>query len=184
MKKFLTMDLTRNERKVLEFLIKNGRATDTELAEKLNITPQAVGKIRKRLETEGIIKGYTTILDYEKIGINVFAVALFKLVPETWKSFKESDLDERVHGPNIIDFYRVPEGDVTHIVVYGFRNLEELDYYFHALQTERGHISEIKKLYIFSVKSIKKQSPQDLYINILKEWGYEKLPRPIKTKMK
>lgn len=175
------MELTRNERRVLEFLIENGRANDTEIAEKLNITSQAIGKIRKKLEKEGVIKGYSTIIDYEKIGIKVFAVALFRFIPEVWKTLKDKDVDERISGSNIINFYRTPEGDVTHIVVYGFRNLDELDHYFHVLQTERGHISEIRKLYIFSAKSMKKESPTDLFVKVLKEWGYEQLPRPAKA---
>lgn len=178
------MELTRNERRVLEFLVENGRATDTELAERLNITSQAVGKIRKNLEAEGIIKGYSTTVDYEKIGIKVFAVALFKFIPEVWKSMKDRDIDERIRGPNIINFYRVPEGDVTHIVTYGFRSLDELDGYFHILQTERGHISEIRKLYVFSAKSLKKDSPKDLYIKVLKDWGREEPPRPLKASLK
>ncbi|ODS42153.1 MAG: hypothetical protein MSIBF_02105 [Candidatus Altiarchaeales archaeon IMC4] len=164
----------------MEFLIENGRATDTELADKLNITSQAVGKIRKKLEKEGVIQGYSTIIDYEKIGIKVFAVALFKFIPDVWKTMKDKDIDERIQGSNIINFYRVPEGDVTHIVTYGFRSLDELDHYFHVLQTERGHISEIRKLYIFSAKSLKKESANDLCIKVLKEWGYEQLPRPAK----
>ena len=178
------MELTRNERRVLEFLLENGRANDTELAEKLNITSQAIGKIRKKLETSGVIKGYSTIIDYEKIGVKVFAVALFKFIPEVWKTMKDKDVTERIHGSNIINFYRIPEGDVTHIVMYGFRSLDELDHYFHVLQTERGHISEIRKLYIFSAKSLKKDSANDLCTKVLKEWGYEQLPRPAKAILK
>ncbi|ODS39834.1 MAG: hypothetical protein A7315_10390 [Candidatus Altiarchaeales archaeon WOR_SM1_79] len=175
------MELTRNERRVLNFLIENGRATDAELSKKLKITSQAIGKIRKKLEREGIIKGYSTIIDYEKLGIKVFAIALFKFIPEVWKTLKDKHVAERIRGSNIINFYRIPEGDVTHIVVYGFRSLDELDHYFHVLQTERGHISEIRKLYIFSAKSLKKDSPNDLCIKVLKEWGYEQLPRPVKV---
>ena len=178
------MELTRNERQVMKFLIENGRATDAELSVKLKITSQAVGKIRKKLEKIGIIKGYSANLDYEKIGIKVFALALFKFIPEVWKTLKDKNIDERIHGSNIINFYRIPEGDVTHIVVYGFRSLDELDYYFHVLQTERGHISEIRKLYIFSAKSLKKESSNDLYIKVLKEWGYEQLPRPVKANIR
>jgi len=178
------MELTRNERRVLKFLIENGRSTDAELAKNLNITSQAIGKIRKKLEKEGFIKGYSTVIDYEKIGIKVFAVALFRFVPEVWKTLKGSDIDDRMRGTNIIHFYRIPEGDVTHIVVYGFRSLDELDHYFHVLQTERGHISEIRKLYIFSAKSLKKDSPDDLCIKVLNEWGYEQLPRPVKGSKK
>ncbi|ODS39830.1 MAG: hypothetical protein A7315_10370 [Candidatus Altiarchaeales archaeon WOR_SM1_79] len=178
------MELTHNERRILKFLIENGRVMDTEVAEKLNITSQAVGKTRRKLEREGIIKGYSTIIDHEKIGIKVFAIALFKFIPEVWKTLKDRDINERIRGSNIINFYRIPEGDVTHIVVYGFRSLDELDHYFHVLQTERGHISEIRKLYIFSAKSFKKDSSKDLYLKVLKEWRYEQLPRPIKADVK
>ncbi|HIE33548.1 MAG TPA: Lrp/AsnC family transcriptional regulator [Candidatus Altiarchaeales archaeon] len=173
------MKLTRNDKRVLKFLIRNGRAQDSDIAKELKITPQAVGKIRKKLESSGVIKGYSTIIDYGKLGINVIAIALFKFTPEARKTIlTEEDIDERIKGPHIINFYRIPEGDVTHIVVYGFRSLEELDHYFHVLQTERGHISEIKKLYILSTKSLRKNSDQELLIKIIDEIGHEKLARP------
>jgi len=173
------MKLTRNDKRVLKFLIRNGRSQDSDIAKELKITPQAVGKIRKKLESSGVIKGYSTIIDYGKLGIDVIAIALFKFTPEARKTIlTEEDIDERIKGPHIINFYRIPEGDVTHIVVYGFRNLEELDHYFHVLQTERGHISEIKKLYILSTKSLRKNSDQELLIKIIDEMGHEKLARP------
>ncbi len=177
------MKITRNEKQVLKFLIENGRRSDAEIARNLNITAQAVGKMRRNLETEGIINGYSTIVDYEKFGVNVIAIALFKFTPESRKSIlTEKDIEERVKGQHIINFYRLPEGDVTHIVTYGFRSLEELEHYFHILQTERGHISEIKKLYILSVKSLKKNSDKELLLKVIKEMDSEKLARPLPPK--
>ena len=173
------MKLTKNDRRVLKILIENGRIPDADIARSLNITPQAVGKIRRKLESNGIIKGYSTIVDYEKVGIHVLAIALFKFTQESRRMLREEDIDERIKGPHIIDFYRVPEGDVTHIVTYGFRSLEELDHYFHILQTERGHISEIKKLYILSAKSLRKNSPRELLLKVIDEMGREKLARPL-----
>jgi DNA-binding Lrp family transcriptional regulator len=173
------MKLNRNDRRVLRFLIENGRTHDAGISRSLNITPQAVGKIRRKLESNGIIKGYSTIVDYEKLGIHVLAVALFKFTPASRKTLTEKDINERVKGEHITNFYRVPEGDITHIVTYGFRSLEELDNYFHVLQTERGHISEIKKLFIFSAKSIRKNSDRELFLKILKESGRERLARPM-----
>ena len=129
------LKLTRNEKTVLKSLIVNGRISDSEIAKKLGITAQAVGKIRRKLEKMELIKGYTTLVDYEKLGIKVFAVALFKYAHEYVGKLGDEDIKERIRGPHIINFYRVPEGDVTHIVVYGFRSLDELDNYFHALQT-------------------------------------------------
>ena len=177
------MKLTRNERRVLKFLIENGRIQDAEIARELKITPQAVGKIRRKLEQAGAIKGYSASIDYEKIGINVLAIVLFKFRPEYRKSLKEDEIGERVKGPHIINFYRVPEGDVTHVVTYGFRSLEELDNYFHILQTERGHISDIRKLYILSSKSIRKNSDQELLKKVIDEIGHETLARPISPKV-
>jgi len=173
------MKLTRNEKQVLKFLIENGRIQDADIARKLNITAQAVGKIRRKLEIEDLIKGYSTIVDYEKLGITVFAVALFRITPESWKTMTEEDIRERVRGPHIINFYRLTEGDVTHILVYGFRSLTELDNYFHVLQTERGHISQLRRLYILSAKSLIKDSPKELLIKIIDEIGREKLARPL-----
>jgi DNA-binding Lrp family transcriptional regulator len=178
------MKLTRNDRRTLKFLIENGRVSDADIARELKITPQAVGKIRKKLESEGVIKGYSTVIDYEKLGVNVLAIVLFRFTPEARKTLlTEKDINGRIKGENIINFYRIPEGDVTHIVTYGFRSLEELDHYFHILQTERGHISEIKKLFIFSVKSIRKNSDKELFLKILKEFGREKLARPISPQL-
>ena len=170
--------LSKNEKNVLKLLIQNGRMRCTEIARKLDLTPQGVGKILKKLESSGIIQGYSTIVDYEKIGIEVFAIALFRFKSGLWTRIEEEDIKERVKGPHLIRVYRVPEGDVTHIVVYGFRSLHELDHYFHILQTEREHISELKKLYVFSSKSIMKDSPNDLLLKVLEELGKEKLARP------
>jgi len=177
------MKLTRNDKYVLKYLINDGRSQDSDIAKKLKITPQAVGKIRKKLESLGVINGYSTIVDYEKLGVNVIAIVLFKFTPEARRTLlTEEDINERIEGANIINFYRVPEGDVTHIVTYGFRSLEELDSYFHILQTERGHISEIKKLFILSAKSLRKNSDKELLIKTLKEMGKEKMARPIPPK--
>lgn len=177
------MKLTRNDRRALKLLIENSRASDADIARQLKITPQAVGKIRKKLESEGVIKGYSTELDYGKLGINVMAIVLFKFTSEARKTIlTEKDIDERIKGPHIINFYRVPEGDVTHIVTYGFRSLEELDHYFHILQTERGYISEIKKLFILSAKSVRKKTDRELLTKVLEEYGQEKLARPLPPK--
>ncbi|MFH1721579.1 MAG: Lrp/AsnC family transcriptional regulator [Candidatus Altiarchaeota archaeon] len=174
--------LTINERKFLKLLLSDARMTDVDIAKKLRITPQAVGKIRHKLEEEGFIQGYQVRLDYKKLGVNVFAVAMFHIRPETWKTMTEDVIRSRVRGPHIINFYRLTEGDTTHILVYGFRNLDDLDNYFHILQTERGHISELRRLYVFSADSIVKNSPDELLTKIIGEFGQEKPPRPIPPK--
>jgi len=174
----MKLKLSDNEKKALQLFIEDGRIPCTEIAKRLGITPQAVGKIQKKLENSGLIKGYSTIIDYEKLGVEVFAIALFHFKSGEWSRLEKADILERVKGPHLINVYRVSEGDVTHIVIYGFRSLKELDNYFHVLQTERGHVSELKKLYVLSVDSVVKESPQDLLIKVIDEYNEEKLARP------
>lgn len=170
--------LSNNEKKVLEFLIHDGRVSSTEMAKNLGITSQAVGRIKNKLEMLGVIRGYSTTIDYQKLGIDVFAIALFRFKSGTWTRLEKEDIKERVEGPHLIRVYRVSEGDITHIVVYGFRSLKELDNYFHVLQTDRNHISELKKLYVLSAESMLKDSPNELFLRAIEEWGNERLARP------
>jgi DNA-binding Lrp family transcriptional regulator len=167
-----------NEKNVLKLLVQEGRISCSDIARKLGITSQAVGKIQDKLEREGIIKGYSTIVDYDSVGIGVFAVALFRFKSGSWSRLEKEDIKDRVKGPHLIRVYLFNEGEITHMVHYGFRSLQEMDNYFHILQTERGHISELKKLYVFSSDSILKSSPNELLLKVIDELGEETLARP------
>jgi DNA-binding Lrp family transcriptional regulator len=175
--------LTAHEKETLKLLIQDGRMSGSEIARKIGITPQAVGKIQDKLEMMGVIRGYSTIVDYEKLGIEVFAVAFFRFKSGSWTRLERQDINERMRGPHLIRTYLISEGDVTHMVLYGFRSLKELDNYFHVLQTERGHISELKKLYILSTSSILKDSPAELFMKVIDEAGSERLARPEPPKL-
>ena len=115
--------LTQNEKKALKLIIENGRITDTQIAEELKITKQAVGKIRRKLETAGIIRGYSTEIDYGKLGIKTFAIAMIRFTPKGWEDFGELGIEKKIiELPNLISVYRIPEGVSTHIFFCGFRN--------------------------------------------------------------
>jgi DNA-binding Lrp family transcriptional regulator len=174
----MKLKLSLNERRVLSILVQDGRGSNTRMAKSMGITPQAVGKIQDKLEREGIIRGYSAQVDYEKLGVDVFAVALFRFKSGSWTRLEKQDIRERVKGPHLIRMYRFSEGDITHMVVYGFRSLKELDNYFHVLQTERGHISELKKIYALSADSVMKDSPAELIQKVLDEYDVDVMGRP------
>ena len=174
--------LNLNERLVLKELIENGRISNTVIGKKLGISSQAVGKIQYKLEKKGFVKGYTAVVDYEKLGVEVFALAFFRFKSGEWTRLEKEEIRQRVRGPHIIRFFRFREGETTHMVLYGFRSLKEMDNYFHILQTERGHISEIKKVYVLSPSSIMTDSPNELLQKIIDEYDNPILARPEKPK--
>ncbi len=170
--------LSENEKLVLKYLIREGRMPCTEIAKKLGITSQAVGKIQDKLEKQGMIRGYHAEIDYTKLSIDVFAVAFFRFKSGVWDKMADEDIKRRMRGPHLIRVYRIMEGDYTHMVIYGFRSIKEVEHYFQFLQKERGHISELKKLYVLTAGSVIKDSPDDLLIKVIDELGSDVLARP------
>jgi len=149
--------LTKNDKFVLNRIIENGRISDTDISKKLKISVQAVRKIRKKIEDNGIIKGYAPLIDYEKIGIKAFAVVQLKVSEKVLK--KNFELFE---SPNIIGSFKLPETNITNIFIAGFSSLEELDTYFAEIKEKYAGIIEIQKINIFSNIGLMKNSPREL----------------------
>ena len=147
----MTTKLTKNEKKVLTLLIDNAKSTDSDIALKIKISPQAVRKIRKKLE-KSYISEYRTILNYEKIGINVIAIVQIKI--------KNKELLQNNH---IIGAFEINEASITHILILGFNSLEELDEYKNKIKNE----AEIQQINVVSRKGFLKNSPVELFKELL-----------------
>ena len=78
--------LTQREKQILGELVRNCKISDQEIARKLKTSRPTILKIRKRLENKGIIKGYTSLIDFEKIGLNLQAVILYR-----WRDYSKSE---------------------------------------------------------------------------------------------
>lgn len=157
------MKLTKNEKKVLKLLLDNSRVSDSTIADQLKISSQAVGKIRRKLEQQ-VISGYSVDIHAAKLGIRTYAIALAKL---TEKGMDEGELQVEktlLTNPHIISVYRIPKGDITHMLFCGFHNLTEFDDFFHSakIKQELHRFLEIRDLYAFSHHSLIKNNLSQL----------------------
>lgn len=59
--------------KILQFLMNNGRATWADLATTFGMSGPAIADRVRRLEEQGVIKGYMAILDAESVGYEMTA---------------------------------------------------------------------------------------------------------------
>ncbi|MBR5738798.1 MAG: winged helix-turn-helix transcriptional regulator, partial [Lachnospiraceae bacterium] len=59
--------------KIINALSDNARVSASELSEKVNLSVSAVIERIRKLENAGVIKKYTTILDVQKLGLDVTA---------------------------------------------------------------------------------------------------------------
>ncbi len=166
----LDIELTRNEKRVLKELLRNARASDSEIASVLGITSQAIGKIRRKLETT-VIQGYSADLNYSKLGIKIFAIAIAKLTREGRDKGELEVEQELLRNPHVISVYRIPKTSSTHILLYGFRDMNELDEFFHSLKIRKWlhDFIETQELFTFSHNSLVKNSPAQLFSKVIEE---------------
>ncbi len=68
------VELDETDRKILREYLKDARLSYREVARRVRVAVGTVMARTKRLETEGVIKGYTAVLDHEKLGYDLTAV--------------------------------------------------------------------------------------------------------------
>jgi len=84
--------------KLLLELLKDSKRSDREIAKVLGVSQPTVSRMRSRLVKEGVIKEFTVIPDFVKMGYEIMAITSFKSkVTELEKAIKET-----MAKPNII----------------------------------------------------------------------------------
>jgi len=88
-------DLKDVELRLITELMKNSRRSDRELAKAVGVSQPTVSRVIKRLQKEGVIKEYTMIPDFTKLGYQIMAVA-FLGKQETQKVEESRELRKAV----------------------------------------------------------------------------------------
>ncbi len=74
----MTVTLDRTDWLLLDELQKDGRVSFTELARRVHLSPSAVTERVRRLESTGVISGYSATVDLAKVGLPLLAVVRLK----------------------------------------------------------------------------------------------------------
>jgi len=101
--------LNATDRRILKVLQEDGRVTNTDLAERVSLSPTATAERMKRLVREGYIEGFSATLDPGKVerGLLVFVeIRLERTSPEIFDAFKRAV--ER--APDILECHMVAGG--------------------------------------------------------------------------
>jgi len=67
------------ELRLVAELLKNSRRSDRELAKVLGVSQPTVSRTMKKLEEQGVIKEYTIVPDFSKLGFQIMGVSFIKL---------------------------------------------------------------------------------------------------------
>jgi len=111
---------------ILRSLIKNSRITISQMSKEIDIPDATISNRLKKLEDD-IIKRYTMILDWQKIGLEITAIIIIQTESEKHESVKEelSKLEE------VSEVYSV-SGEYDILIKVWVPGIEELNQLINA----------------------------------------------------
>ncbi|MEX2706513.1 MAG: Lrp/AsnC family transcriptional regulator [Candidatus Freyrarchaeum guaymaensis] len=116
------------DRKILKELLENSRQSHREIAKKIGVSVGTVVSRTKKMEEAGIIKGYTVVLDHEKLGYDLTVVT--EIIVSRGKLL---EVDREISkNPSTCAVYDVT-GTVDGIIIAKFKNRDELSNFTKSL---------------------------------------------------
>lgn len=124
------------DRKIINSLQKNARASLKDLSKECFISSPAIAARINKLEKAGIINGYHSTIDMEKIGFHVRAFIQVQLEPRQKKEFYPYVQSI----PNVVECNCVT-GDYSEIMEVIFPSTTDLDDFINVIQQRFGKTS-------------------------------------------
>lgn len=165
-----SINLDKNETKFLISLLEDGSKTDAQISKETGMSKATAGRIRKNLEEQNIIAEYIPIVDLDRIGIDIYAVAMFQ-----WEGFKDERLTtdmitflEKNHHVIFLANGEGSEGSTTSLFL-GFEDIKEYHRFFVSFRKKYGDkIGRLVTLILPSSEIIK-QDFTDLVKHVLQK---------------
>lgn len=114
----------RFDRIILDTLQAQGRASNVELSERVNLSPPQCYRRVQRLEQEGVIRGYAAQVEPAALGLGVVAFVSLSLAREQFKQVRSVEKAIR-QFPEILECYTI-SGDFDYLLKVVATDLKSL----------------------------------------------------------
>ena len=92
------------DQRILDLLVEDGRRSASDIGRVINLSPAAAKRRIDRLEDAGYIRGYTAVLDHNKLGRHLEAFVELRFAPGT----QVGDIDHAVDDlPELVESFTV-----------------------------------------------------------------------------
>jgi len=144
--------LDQTDLKILSILQNNGRCHLAEIAKEVALSSPAVMERLKKLEAQGIIKGYQAILDPKKVGKDVTA---FVGVSVAHQKYIDAFASYVSRQRDVLECHHVT-GEESFILKVRTANTDSLEKLLGDIRSLEGVTGTITKLVLSSVKESQK----------------------------
>ena len=150
--------LDKIDKHILHELQLNARISNLELAEKVNLSPTPCARRVKHLEDAGIITGHITLLDREKLGLNLTAmisVTMEKHTAELFEKFEHHAADL----PEVMECYLVTGQDSDFLIKALIRDMRHYEEFLLRRLTKLEGVSGVHTSFVLRQPINKHQLP-------------------------
>jgi DNA-binding Lrp family transcriptional regulator len=115
------MELNETDKKILKNLLDDARFSSRQIAKNVGVSVGTVLSRIKKMEDDGLIKGYSVVLDHEKLGYELTVVTEI-----TVSKGRLTEMENEIAKiPNVCGVYDVT-GLTDAVIIAKFRNREDL----------------------------------------------------------
>ena len=125
-----TGKIDNTDRRIINILINNPRKSYRELAKEAKVSVATVANRLRDLTKNEIIKDYTALINYDKLGYEIQTVINIRV-----SQGKELVIEKKIfNDPHVTAIYDLT-GDFDVLVIAKFKNRKSLDNYVKKIQT-------------------------------------------------
>jgi Lrp/AsnC family leucine-responsive transcriptional regulator len=143
---------------ILEALQEDGRATNVDIAEKVNLSPSPCLRRIRHLEQAGVIRGYRADIDRKEVGLGLTVFVEIK-VSQHSRENAQAQHDALLHIPEVISCFMI-SGNADFLAEVVVEDLAAYERLLTDTLLSLPGVSDIRSN--FAIRSIKTSGPLQL----------------------
>ena len=154
----MTYVLDEKDNTLLTHMQNNARLTSAELGKLVNLSPSGVQKRLRKLEENGIVERYATMLNRKNLGYDLLVFVKVTIQGHTVKLIAE--FDEAIRKmPEVLESHRII-GDADYLLKVVVRDREQLDQFLMERLLSLGSVARVSSYLV--LKEVKETTSIDL----------------------
>ena len=138
--------LDRTDLALLAALQLDGRITNAELADRVNLSASACLRRVQRLETNGVIAGYAATIDPAQVGLGLQAFVRVQLARHDAESI--ADFSRRVNDWDEVAACHALTGDMDYLLHVIVRDLEHFSHFLLDRLLHDGGVADVNSSFV------------------------------------
>lgn len=143
---------------ILNELQKDGRLSNVELAEKVNLSPSPCLRRVRLLEESGVIQSYTTLVDHEKYGLPVTVFVSVRLERQNQESIQR--FEQGINALEEVMECYLMAGKYDYLLLVVSHSIKNYEYFVRDQLTRIPGIAELESSFAFGRVKYNTQLPK------------------------